>query len=202
MNHIRTAIALSFVLAFAPVTFAQGMTKTDYRTQQDKIDADYKLGKAACANMSGQQNKLCVTQAKSTRKIAEANLEASYTPTRKTHYKARFAKAEADYSVARERCNDKADNAKDVCIKEAKAAETSAKADATVQLKTADAAATSSEKTAVAKSDAQTASTDARTDATVEKRDARYAVEKEKCDALAGAAKDRCLAQAKTNFGM
>lgn len=201
MKHIHTIIAMSCVLAFAPTGLAQAMTKADYQSQQDKIDADYKLGKAACGKMSGQQNKLCVAQAKATRKISEADLEASYTPTRKTHYKARVAKAEADYSVARERCNDMADNAKDVCIKEAKAAETNAKADATVQLKSADAAATASEKTAVAKSDAKTASSDARTDATVEKRDARYAVEKEKCDAMAGAEKDRCLAQAKTNFG-
>ncbi|WP_172204298.1 hypothetical protein [Niveibacterium sp. COAC-50] len=201
MKHIHTILAMSFFLAFAPIGLAQAMTKTDYRTQQDKIDADYKLGKAACANMSGQQNKLCVAQAKAAQKISEADLEASYTPTRKTHYNARVAKAEADYSVARERCNDKADNAKDVCIKEAKAAETSAKADATVQLKSSDAAATATEKTAVAKSDAKTAAADARTDATVEKRDARYAVEKEKCDAMAGAAKDRCLAQAKSTFG-
>ena len=37
---------------------------------------------------------------------------------------------EADYKVAMEKCDDKAGNLKDVCIKEAKAAMKSAKADA------------------------------------------------------------------------
>lgn len=46
----------------------------------------------------------------------------SYKPTVKTHYDARIAKAEADYDVARERCDDLAGNKKDVCVKEAKAA--------------------------------------------------------------------------------
>jgi hypothetical protein len=40
------------------------------------------------------------------------------------------AKAEADYRVAKERCDDQAGNVKDVCLEEAKAAEAAAKADA------------------------------------------------------------------------
>ena len=41
-----------------------------------------------------------------------------------------IAKAEADYRVAKEKCDDSAGNAKDVCLKEAKAAEAAAKAEA------------------------------------------------------------------------
>jgi hypothetical protein len=41
-----------------------------------------------------------------------------------------MAKAEADYDVAKEKCDDQSGNAKDVCKKDAKAAFTSAKADA------------------------------------------------------------------------
>ena len=41
-----------------------------------------------------------------------------------------IAKAEAEYAVAKERCDDQAGNAKDVCVKEAKSAQTAAKANA------------------------------------------------------------------------
>ena len=41
-----------------------------------------------------------------------------------------MAKAETTYAVAKERCDDLSGNPKDVCVKEAKAAEVKAKADA------------------------------------------------------------------------
>ena len=44
--------------------------------------------------------------------------------------KARIARTEADYAVAKERCDDQAGDAKEVCLKEAKAAEAAAKANA------------------------------------------------------------------------
>lgn len=134
-------------------------------------------------------------------KIAKAELEASYKPTRKTRYQARVAKAEADYAVAKERCDDLAGNAKDVCVKEAKAAEIAAKADAKVQMKTSDANATTNYKSADVRSKASNKAADARKDAAADKLDAQYAVEKEKCDVYAGGAKDYCLGRAKARFG-
>lgn len=62
------------------------------------------------------------------------------------------AKAEADFAVAKERCEDVAGNAKDVCVKQTKAAQT--KADATAQMKTSEANATADEKSAEARSKA------------------------------------------------
>ena len=56
--------------------------------------------------------------------------KSSYKPSNETRHAVSIAKAEADYSVAKEKCDDKAGNAKEVCIKEAKAAEARAKADA------------------------------------------------------------------------
>jgi len=55
-------------------------------------------------------------------KVAKAELEARYKPSEKNRYQARVAQADADYSVAKEKCDDKAGNEKDVCVKEAKAA--------------------------------------------------------------------------------
>jgi len=185
-----SVITLALGLAFSNAALAENISKAEYKVSKDKISAEYKHDKAACASFSGNAADICVAEAKGKEKVGLADLEAAYKPDIKTHYEASVAKAEADYSVAKERCNDKAGNVKDVCIKEAKAAEASAKADAKAAMKTSDAHATANEKTA-----------EAHKDASDDKRDASYAVAKEQCDSMSGSAKDRCLEQAKVKSG-
>jgi hypothetical protein len=81
-------------------------------------------------------------------------------------------------------------NDKDVCVKEAKAQYTKAKADAKVDRVASDTSQNAMKKTA-----------DARKDAAEDKRDAEYKVAVEKCDSLAGAAKDTCVRDAKARYG-
>ena len=54
----------------------------------------------------------------------------AYKGTPKATYDAKVDMAEADYNVAKERCDDQAGDAKDACVKEAKATMAKAKADA------------------------------------------------------------------------
>jgi len=202
MNKLNiNAIALAVTLAFSAGAMAEGMSKADYKAGKDKISATYKTDKAACSSLSGNAGDICKAEALGKEKVAAAELEASYQPTSKNRYQARVAKADADYGVAKEKCDDMAGNAKDICVKEAKAAQTAAIADAKAQMKTSDANATANEKTSEARSDASQKSADARKDAAVDKTDAQYAVAKEKCDSFSGAAKDNCLSQAKAQFG-
>jgi hypothetical protein len=202
MNKLNIkVIAIAIGLAFSAGAMAQSMSKTDYKAGKDKIAAEYKAAKAGCTSLAGNANDICVAEAKGKDKVAKAELEVSYKPSTKNHYDVNIAKAEANYAVAKEKCDDMAGNPKDVCVKEAKAAQTTAKADAKAQMKTTDANATANEKSAEARSKAKDKTTVARKDATADKVDAEYAVAKEKCDALAGGAKDKCLDQAKVNFG-
>ena len=202
MNKFNIApIAMALGLAFSTVAMAQAVSKEDYQTGKDRIAAEYKSDKTGCSSLSGNANDICMAQAHGKEKVAMANLEASYKPTVKNHYEARVAKAEADYSVAKQRCDNLAGNAKDVCVKEAQAAETAAKADAKAQMKTSEANATANEKSTDARTKANTQAADARKDATADKIDAEYEVAKQKCDTYAGGAKDSCLAQAKARFG-
>ena len=190
MNKFNIApMAMALGLVFSTAVLAQAVSKEDYQNGKDKIAAEYKSDKTSCSSLSANAKDICLAQALGKEKVAIADLEASYKPTVKNHYDARVAKAEAQYSVAKERCDDLAGNAKDVCVKEAQAAETAAKADAKAQMKTAEATTTAGEKSA-----------EARKDASSDKRDADYAVAKEKCDALAGSAKGNCLDQAKARF--
>jgi hypothetical protein len=184
------AIALAVSLIFSAGAMAQSMSKNDYMAGKDKITAEYKLAKAGCASLSGNPSDICMAGAKGDEKVAMAELEAGYKPTPDARYQALVARAEADYGVAKERCDDRAGNTKDVCMKEAKSAETAAKADAKAQMKTSDANATANDKSA-----------DARKDATAEKLEAEYKVAKEKCDTYAGNAQDVCVNEAKVRFG-
>ena len=191
MNTLNIhAIALAVSLAFSAGAMAQNVSKDDYLSVKDKIAADYKLAKASCDSLSGNPNDICMAGAKGNEKVALAELEAGYKPTPENRYQARVVKADAEYQLAKERCDDRAGNTKDVCMKEAMSAETAAKADAKAQMKTADANATANEKSA-----------DARKDATEDKLGAQYKVAKEKCDTYAGNAKDICVNEAKVKFG-
>jgi len=195
------AVAVAITLAFSAGAMAQGISKTEYKSSQEKISADYKTAKAGCASFSDNANDICEAQAKGNERVAVAELEASYKPDSKNHYNVAIARAEADYAVAKQKCDDLSGNAKDVCVKEAKAAQISAKADAKTRMKTSDANATANEKTDDARSAAGKESTAARKEATSDKLDADYAVAKAKCDTYSGTAKGTCLDQAKIHFG-
>jgi len=211
-NFNISAIVLALGLAFSAGAMAESMTKNQYKSHVKSIESEYKVDKAACDSFAGNAKDICVAEAKGKQSVAKAELEANYKPSVKARYDANVAKAEADYSVAIEKCDDKAGNDKDVCVKEAKAAKVHQIADAKTQMKSknanaeaneksGDAQAVANEKSGDANAKAAETKADARKDATIVKRDADYAVAKEKCAALAGSVKDKCISDAKLRFG-
>lgn len=157
---------------FAAVSHASpAELKATYDATKTKADADYKVAKAACDSHKGNAKDVCQKEAKLAHVKNTAEAEATYKGTAKAHKKARIDIADANYELAKEKCDDQTGNNKDVCVKEAKAAKTAAVADAKANKEIAD----------------------ARKDAREDKVDANVAVQKEKCDALAGAEKTRCM---------
>ena len=129
--------ALAAALAFsAGAIAAQGITKDENKSGKDRIAADYKEAKAACASQTANAKDVCMAEAKGREKVARAELEARYMPGAKGDYAVSVAKAEADYAVDREKCVDKAADARQACVKEAKATEARAKDTAKAHLKT------------------------------------------------------------------
>lgn len=194
------AIAMAIGLAFSAGAMAESVPN-EYQSGKDGIAAEYKSAKAACGYLSGNANDICRAEAGGNEKVAKAELEAKYKPSVNARYKVRLARADADYSVAMEKCDDSAGNVKDVCVKEAKAAAVAAKADAKVQMKIVNANATAAETSAKENDKAREKRADARKDAAADKRDADYAVAQQKCDAFAGDAKSNCINEAKARFG-
>ena len=197
LNHIVVALGLSL----GATAFADTMTKAEFKDAKTKIEADYKAALVPCDSLAGNPKKVCTVEAKGNKKTALANLEASNEPSNKHQQKASDAHAEAAYDLAHQKCQEQTGNAKDVCIKEAKAIEVAAKADAKAKMKTADANKDANKTITKAENKANEKVGEARSDAAADKIDAQYKVEKEKCDALSGAAKDNCMTQAKARFG-
>ena len=176
--NLQSAL-LAAAMVVMPAAYAATMSKANYQAEKERISAEYKADKVACSSRSGNANDICVEQAKGKEKLALAQLEYAYTGKAEDQNKIMKTKAEVDYAVAKEKCDDLAGNAKDVCVKEAQAAETKALADAKLDKKVGE----------------------ARTEAVDDKRDAEYKVAAEKCDTLAGDAKASCMSAAKLKFG-
>lgn len=196
-----TAIAVAIGLTFSVGAMAQSISKKDFKTSMHSIETEHKSDKTNCKSLSGNANDICMAEANGKEKVAKADLNARNKNTNEARYEALVAKAEADYSVAKEKCDDQAGNVKDVCLKEAKAAEVAAKADAKSQMKISKADNKANKESDEARKEANHESAEARRDAAMDKRDADYSVAKEKCDALAGGAKDSCMNQAKMHHG-
>jgi len=184
------ALVATAALGIAGGTHAEATNKDARSAAYKSAEAQYKTDKAACDSMTGNAKDVCIEEAKGNEKVAKAEADASYKDTPRAHESARMAKAEAVYKVAKEKCDDLSGNAKDVCVKEAKANYAKAKADAKSQR-----VATDTRNTSVART------SEARRDATDTRRDADYNVAIEKCDAMSGAAKDTCVRNAKTRYG-
>ena len=169
---------------------ATPLSQDGYRTAKKDADTQYGIDKGGCASLSSNAKDICQAQAKGKFEIAKADAEVAYQNTAKHREGARVARAEAAYKVSMEKCDDLAGNPKDVCVKEAKAALVTGKAEAKVDRVAADTRKEGAEKRS-----------EARTEANKDERDAQYKVAIEKCDKFSGDAKSMCVQNAKTDFG-
>lgn len=213
MKHPLALITMAVSLTWGGSALA--LTKAEYDAQKDRIEADFKTSRERCGSMQANAKDVCEAQAKGDQKIARAQLEAQYKPSARNDQKLKEAQADARYDVAKEQCDDMDGNRKDVCMKEAKAAQTAAKADAKVTRASSaprPAAAgaagmagtgmtdNSSTQAGTAANSRQAATADARKEAVEDKNKAQYEVAKERCDAMSGNAKDSCISAAKSRY--
>lgn len=134
----RTAVLLStagaclFVagMLLAEVAIAGGMSKATYLAEREKISEQFRIEKAACDPRAGNANDLCVMQAQARETNAKSDLRVAYQPSAKNRYKASDKKAQVEYAVAQVRCAQSAGKVRETCVKDAQAAEDSAKSDA------------------------------------------------------------------------
>lgn len=191
MRMTLTTLAVAAALGASVSAHAGLLSKDDIKRENTRISADFKSQKQACDTRSGNAKDICLAEAKGNEKVAKADLDARDKGTAKARQEALVARADADYAVAKQRCDDFAGNTKDVCLKDAKAALTKATADAKLERKTTEANIKAGEKIS-----------DAQMQANKTKREAEYKAARERCDSLAGTTKDTCINEAKSRFGM
>ena len=125
--------ALCAVVLALPVALgaAAGRDQASYRQARDGAKAIYDAQRRQCRGMpSGNAKDICVAQAKANRVHAEAKADSTYWPGDRTRLVAARHVAEADYKLAREKCDAHAGSARAACLKEARAALVAAKANA------------------------------------------------------------------------
>lgn len=84
------------------------------------VDARHKVAKERCDDLQGNQKDVCVKQAKADHDKAIANLKARQD-IQEIRDETAEKKRDADYKVAKERCDTLAGSAKDACQASAKA---------------------------------------------------------------------------------
>ena len=171
-------VLLAAVLCSTSIAAQAAMTKEEHKSATKAAEMSYKSAKAGCSSLAGNAKDVCIAEAKVQKTYAMAKAHTEYKNTAKVMYDGRKDVASAEYDLAKAKCGALAGNAKDVCIKEAKAVEVRAQADAK----------------------AGTKITDARVNAADEKNTANYKVAIEKCDALSGDPKSACVKEAKARF--
>lgn len=177
-SKLAAALSLSALLAMAPAHAAQ-IGAADYKAGKTKIAADYKADKLACQAMAGNTKDVCQEEAKAREKNGLAALEFGHTGKAADQRKMLTAQVDTAYAVSKEKCDDAAGNAKDVCVQEAKATHTKGLAELKLVKQVAEAG----------------------RDATETAREADLKLADEKCDTLAGDAKSSCQSAAQARFG-
>ncbi|HET8745229.1 MAG TPA: hypothetical protein VFM98_06475 [Ramlibacter sp.] len=96
------------------------MGKGAYEAAQHRIETQAKAQRKACGRFEGQPKEVCEAQAKGWEKIAKAELQARRKPGPEAEKELKFARADAEYGVAKERCGLLKGHARDTCIDRAK----------------------------------------------------------------------------------
>src|SRR4051812_23190791 len=133
MNRIFASVLVATVgLAIADVsTAATADAKTAYHAARSVATANYKVARAKCDTLVDNPKEVCIAEAKATRQHAKNDAKAQYKHSLSARMHARKKNAEADYSVAKAKCDGLSGNDKNVCMKEAKAVKVAVIADAT-----------------------------------------------------------------------
>ncbi|OGB25352.1 MAG: hypothetical protein A3I66_02705 [Burkholderiales bacterium RIFCSPLOWO2_02_FULL_57_36] len=113
------------VLGFAAVGFTEMSAaiaderKAAYYAIADKAAADYRDAHAACDALDGNAQIVCIEEAKLAQTRTKGNAEAQYRNTAQARQKTGTDIANAEYAVAKARCESKEGNDKSACIRHA-----------------------------------------------------------------------------------
>ena len=186
MNKSILAIVLCIASAGGALAGGGGMSKDAYEAAKSRLEATRDAELKACDGTKGNAKDICRTAAKGRGKVALAELKAEYEPSPEADRAMMMAQADADYDVARQKCDDASGKAKDTC--KARASHVREAAIRRAKIERVEATRRLQSKGARAQVPEQ------------QSPEARYASEKARCGML-GEERDSCLADAKKRYG-
>ena len=184
-----TAALLLAACAFSGAASAESLAKKERRLEHDQAQAAYRLEWDSCRKLKDHAKDTCKVEARGRFQVAKAEIDVKFKRSPANQDRVKFAKADAAYRLALEKCGDLSGNAKDVCKADAKAISVAARGETRLSRASVDQGMYSRQ--AVRE----------RKDVREDTADAQYAAEKERCDTLAGGAKASCVGEAKKKFG-
>jgi hypothetical protein len=118
----KQLVVLALVLGGGGVVYGAetAMSKDGYKTAQQRVETQAKVQRKACGRFQGNAKDVCEAKAKGWEKIAKAELATQFKPGPEAEKMAKFAHADADYGVAKQRCGALKDRAHDRCVDKAK----------------------------------------------------------------------------------
>ena len=190
MKIAYRVITVAVAAGFSGAAFAENSTHQEYNSAKSRADMEFKTAKQKCDSFAGNAKDICLVGARGALSVAKADAYSNYKGTESARLKAAKAKVEAEYLVAKERCDDLSGNQNDVCRQEANAEKV--KGDQAAQIVS---------KKAEATREFLDTKNKAREEAGEANRDAEYKVAVEKCDQYSGDARDQCITAAQSKFG-
>jgi hypothetical protein len=108
--------------AFADTTATEAThhAKAEYKHTMKQADADYKAAKAKCNSLTGNDKDVCVKEAKASYQKTKADAKAARTSS-SARVEAGEDKRDANYQVAKEKCDAMTGDQKGACVAQAKA---------------------------------------------------------------------------------
>jgi hypothetical protein len=137
MKTTIECVVLALCLAASGTALAANkgpaMGKQAYEAAKDRIEAQYQADGKLCNGRKDHAKDVCEAEAKGRAAALKAELEAQYRPSPEASLKAKSVTADANYDVAKTRCEAFDGRRKDRCMKEAKGAREAAVRQAKVE---------------------------------------------------------------------
>ena len=192
------AVALAFS-AGAALTVPNEQYQSSRRDLAAKLDAS----RQACKSLPRSSIGLCRAEADREYQVASAGLDALYNHSSDGSYKARIAIADAEYRVARRKCDGKEGDVKRFCLNHARAAQIAAKAVANSPEDTSIMKRALDQKADVARKELREEEerTEGRKDPASAKRNTELHISMERCETLPDYDRLVCVSEAGKRFG-
>ena len=121
MNKIILAAVTAAIGIFSVSAIATGLTMEEHEAVEAAIVAVHKADKESCNSSSGGVKKNCLDKAERKQRDAMEQLESDGNALGKELFNADVSKAVAEYSIDKDKCNQKTGSINDLCLREASA---------------------------------------------------------------------------------